>query len=110
MQSLSALALDSSRPRSLPRDPELAQRREGDALVEHAIIVALDFVKQCSVNGGHDETGALRRAVFRRQHAKRVRKYLEDAYRAGGRGAQLPNQLLDLSRTSALINDPVDVN
>jgi len=41
---------------------------------------------------------------------ERVGKYLEDAIRAGERGAQLTNQLLAFSRPQELITEPVDVN
>jgi CheY-like chemotaxis protein/two-component sensor histidine kinase len=41
---------------------------------------------------------------------ERVEKYLEEAIRAGERGAQLTNQLLAFSRPQELITEPVDVN
>jgi hypothetical protein len=51
----------------LARQPELAQRRQGDAPVEHAEAVAHDLVEQGAVDGGHDQAGALGLAVDRGQ-------------------------------------------
>src|SRR6185437_8868001 len=55
----------------LPGDPELADRRERDAPVEHAEIVAADLLEERAVDGGHDEAGALARAILAREAAPR---------------------------------------
>src|ERR1700741_4612432 len=48
----------------LPGDPELAHRRERDALVEHREAVARDLVEERPVDRRHDEARALAGAVF----------------------------------------------
>src|SRR6185312_2837587 len=40
-------------PLSLARDPELAQRRQGDALVQHLEARGLDLAQQAPVDVGH---------------------------------------------------------
>src|SRR5262245_12083635 len=56
----------------LQRDPQLAQRRERDALIQHAIAVAFDLIEQRSVDRRHDEARTLCRARFRRQKGERA--------------------------------------
>src|ERR1700739_5003047 len=41
---------------------------------------------------------------------ERVLKHLENAMRAGERGAQLTNQLLAFSRRHEIVTEPIDVN
>src|SRR5436853_1166629 len=49
----------------LPGDPELAQRRERDALVEDRVAIARDLLEERSIDGRHDEARALVAAVLR---------------------------------------------
>src|SRR4051812_23530861 len=51
----------------LPRNPQLAQRRERDALREHVEAVAADLVQQRAVDRRHHQARPLRLAVFTRQ-------------------------------------------
>src|SRR5690349_13012695 len=46
-------------PGGARRDPQLAQRRQRDAPVEHAVAVARDLVEKRAVDGRHRETGTL---------------------------------------------------
>src|SRR3989344_4852532 len=47
----------------LPRQPELAQRREADALVQHLEVLVLDLAQQGAVDVGHHQAGLLGAAV-----------------------------------------------
>src|SRR3954463_1490907 len=51
----------------LPRDPELAQRRERDAPVEHLEAVGADLAQERAVDRRHDEARALVAAVLGRE-------------------------------------------
>src|SRR5689334_793981 len=54
----------------LPRQPELAQRRERDALVQDVEVVARDLVEQGAVDRGHHQAGPLGASVFFRQQGQ----------------------------------------
>src|SRR6218665_810980 len=56
----------------VPGEPELAQRREADALVQHGEVVALDLAQQRAVDAGHHEAGLLRAQVGGRQQRQRL--------------------------------------
>ena len=54
----------------LPRQPQLAQGRERDALVQHLKARGFDFAQQGAVDAGHHEAGFLSAAVGRRQQGQ----------------------------------------
>src|SRR3954471_23695854 len=55
--------LTSGRDPCLPRDPQLAQRRERDALMQHLEAVAADLGEQRAIDRRHDESRALALAI-----------------------------------------------
>src|SRR5688572_516862 len=62
-RSIWLLSLDPG----LPGNPQLAHRRERNALRQHAAAVAPDLLEQGLVDRRHDDAGALRAAVLRGQ-------------------------------------------
>jgi len=46
-----------------PREPQLADRRERNALGQHAKLVAFDFVQQRVVDRSHDQARTLRTTI-----------------------------------------------
>ena len=56
------------------RDPELAQRRQRDALVQHLEVVGLDLAQQRAVDVGHHQPGLLRARGRRRAAARAPRR------------------------------------
>src|SRR5688572_7943492 len=53
-----------------PSEPELADRRERNALIQHAEVVAPDLLEQGVINGRHDEARTLRALVLGGQGRK----------------------------------------
>src|SRR5579864_849374 len=65
----------------LPRDPELADRRERRALHQDAVAVARDLAEQRAVDRGHHQPGTLRAAVLGRQQGERFVVAARGAFR-----------------------------
>src|SRR6476661_3184472 len=56
----------------LPGQPELAQRREAHALVQHLEAIALDLAQQRAVDAGHHQARLLAAPVLGRQQGQRL--------------------------------------
>src|SRR5512133_2798793 len=54
-----------------PRQPQLADRRQRDPVLQNVIPVILDFCQERAVNGSHDQPRPLRSPVFPGQQRKR---------------------------------------
>src|SRR5450830_805618 len=64
--------LEAAKRLHLPRQPELAQRSEADALVQHLEVVPFDFAQQVAVNAGHHQPWLLGPPVRIRQQGQRL--------------------------------------
>src|SRR6201996_901551 len=59
-------------PLRLARDPQLAQRRQRDALVQHLEAAGLDLAQQAAIDVAHHQRGPLRVAILGRQQRERL--------------------------------------
>src|SRR5574337_142604 len=86
----------------LPGQPELAQRRQADALVQHRKAVALDLAQQREVDAGHHQPPLLRAAIGGGQQRQR-------ALVGGARALGLePHQRAEaLGKVAAVISGPL---